>query len=843
MNQKNRQRIEAFFSGLARLLYRHRIKTLFLTIAFIAFLSAFIPQTEIDTSAVALLRETDPARIRYNEFREQFDENDIILIAVTPPEVFDTGFLARLKKFHNDLKKEVPYIKRITSLINARDTYGKNDELIVGELLETWPESKSDLERLRKRAFANPFYANSLLSEDGKVTTILLETEATISTIEEDDLLAGFEEETEAEVTTADVENETAQPRYFSEKENRQVVAAINKVVKEYNQPGFAVSVAGEPVVMDVYNRAMERDIVIVITLSLLTIAVFLGILFRRVSGVLIPEIVIISGLLSTAGLLSFFNVTIKLATIVLPGFLLAVSVGYAVHILAIFYVKYQGGRSKEDAIAYAVGHSGLAVVLTAVTTAASLFSFSFAELTSIADLGFFGASGVLLAMVYTFLLLPACISLSPIKRKAVTREGKKSAVMDRILLSFSNVSTRHPRKIVAGSLLLFAVSIYYTCQISYSHNVLNWIADKEQIKSDVPFIDEHLKGSVILEVILDTQKDNGVKDPALLRGIEKLTADLLTYSTEHLYVGKVFSINDIIKETHRSLHNNDPRYYRLPEDRNTISQELLLFENSGSEDLERVVDGNYRMVRVSVKTSWSDAMHLKELVAFVQDRSQKDLPGVSSVTVTGIPAILSRSIPASLHSMAKSYVIAFFVITFLMILHVGNVRIGLLSMISNLLPIFMTMGIMGFFSIKIEMSTIMIGSIAIGIVVDDTLHFMYNFRKYYEDSGDTALAIRKTMLGTGRALLLTSLILSSGFFILMTASLSLLVVFGFLTGLTIIFALLADFFVNPALMVLVTGHVAQAFNLKTHKQYVSSKNATVPGKLKANIVSCSEKP
>ena len=487
-------------------------------------------------------------------------------------------------------------------------------------------------------------------------------------------------------------------------------------------------------------------------------------------------------------------------------------SVGYAVHILAIFYVQYQGGRGKEDAIAYAVGHSGLAVVLTALTTAASLFSFAFAELTAIADLGFFGASGVLLAMVYTFVMLPPSIALIPIRRKSAAGEDKKSAAMDRLLLSFSNVATRHPRKVVSGALLLFAVAIYYTCQVSYSHNVLNWINDREAIKADVPYVDRHLKGSVILEVLLDTGRDNGVQEPDFLAGIETLTADLLADETRHLKVGKVFSINDILKETHRSLHANQPDYYRLPGDRRVISQELLLFENSGSEDLERVVDGSYRLTRVSVKVPWSDAMHLRELVAFVQERAAENLPGVKTVTVTGIPAILSRSIPASLHSMAKSYAIAFVVITFLMIYHVGSVKIGLLSMISNLLPIFMTMGLMGLFAIKIDMSTIMIGSIAIGIVVDDTLHFMYNFRKFYEDGADAAGAIRKTMLGTGRALLLTSLILSSGFFILMTASLPLLIVFGFLTGLTIIFALLADFFVNPALMVLVTGQAATSF-------------------------------
>jgi len=827
MNQKQRQRSEALFAAMARQFYRHRWKTLLTTFLFIGSLAAFIPETEIDTSAPALLRDNDPARIAYNDFRNQFDENDLIVIAITPPAVFQIGFLNRLRAFHHDLEQEVPYVKRITSLINVRDTYGREDELVVGELMGTWPQTPADVDDLKQRAFSNPFYRNSLLAADGRVTTIVLETEATLSAVDDADLLEGFDDDNQpATVSAGELPPATKPPRYFSEKENRQVVTAIEQVVQRYQRPDFRIFLAGEPIVMDVYNRAMERDIVMVISLSLLTIAVFLALLFRRVSGVLLPEMVIVSGLISTAGLLGLFKVSIKLTTIVLPGFLLAVSVGYAVHILSIFYVQLQNGRNKEDAIAYAVGHSGLAVVLTAVTTAASLFSFAFAELTAIADLGFFGATGVLLAMVYTFVMLPASIALIPIHRKATDREARKAVVMDRVLLSFSNVATRHPRKIVSGALLLFALAIYYTCQISYSHNVLNWIADHETVKRDVPYIDQHLKGTVILEILLDTKVDNGVQDPKFLHSLEKLARDLQQYATAHLYVGKVFSINAIIKETHRSLHANNPDFYRLPAERSIISQELLLYENSGSEDLQRLVDRNYRLARMSVKVPWSDAMDLRKLVAFVQSKAHSDLPGVKTVTVTGIPAILSRSIPASLHSMAKSYVIAFAVITFLMIYHVGSVKIGLLSMISNLLPIFITMGLMGFFEIKIDMSTIMIGSIAIGIVVDDTLHFMYNFRKYYEDSGDAVYAIRETMLGTGRALLLTSLILSSGFFILMTASLSLLIVFGFLTGLTIIFALLADFFVNPALMILVTGHAAR----KTHPPGEKVRGLPQPG-------------
>lgn len=810
MNPKIRQKIEAFFSRLAATLYRHRLKSIFSSLLIIGVLASHIPDTLIDTSAVALLRKTDATRIEYNAFRDQFDENEMIIITVTPDAVFTIPFLERLKAFHHDLERQVPHIKEITSLINARDTYSCDDELVVDELLDTWPETREDLDDLKKRVAANPLYKNLLISEDGRVTTLIIETQAIIEdALKEDDILVGFEDDTAFDETGNHAPEPPATPRYFSEKENRQVVTALNRLIEQYDRPDFALSMAGDPVVLDVYNRAMETDIVKVVLLSLLTIAIFLTLLFRRVSGVLLPEIIIISALLSTAGLISFFNVTIKLTTIVLPGFLLAVSVGYAVHILAIFYVRYQNGSSKKEAIIYAVGHSGLAVVLTALTTAASLFSFAFAELTAIADLGFFGASGVLLALVYTILLLPACIALFPIKRKPRVREGKKSAVMDKVLLCFSDMSTRHPKKIVTGALVLFAVCIGFTFQVSYSHNVLNWIAEKEKIKKDVPYIDQHMNGSIILEVILDTARANGVKDPQFLRRIEAFKQDVDAFANEHLHVGKVFSINDIIREIHKSLFDNDPAFYTLPASQNAVSQELLLFENSGSDDLGRVTDRDFRIARISIKTQWTDAVYLKTFIGHVDTLLEKHFPDIESKTITGIPALMSRSIPASLQSMARSYVIAFMVITLLMIVHVGNVKIGLLSMISNLLPIFMTMGIMGAFNIKLDMSTIMIGSIAIGIVVDDTLHFMYNFRKYYDETGNTALSIEKTMLGTGRALLLTSLILSSGFFILMTASLSLLVVFGFLTGITIIFALVADFVVNPALMVLVTGQKA----------------------------------
>jgi predicted RND superfamily exporter protein len=274
---------------------------------------------------------------------------------------------------------------------------------------------------------------------------------------------------------------------------------------------------------------------------------------------------------------------------------------------------------------------------------------------------------------------------------------------------------------------------------------------------------------------------------------------------TDEFYVGKVISIIDIVKETHQALHGNDKSYYSIPDDRATVAQELLLFENSRPEEIEKIADSLFRETRITLKTKWSDSVIYERYVKQLKQMFDEAFKGEAEVTVTGLAALLARTIPAALHSMAKSYIIAFVVISILMLLLVGNVKLGLLSMCPNLLPIFMVMGLISLCGIPLDINSLFIGSIAIGLVVDDTIHFVYNFRKYLDETGSPQSAIRETFLGTGRALLMTSIILSMHFFVLLSASLKHSSNFGLFTGIVIIFALLSDFLLAPALLLLAT--------------------------------------
>ena len=364
-----RKRIELWFGAAARMLYHHRLKTLLIMVVWIVVLVSQLPKITIDTSTEGFLHEDDQTLIDYNAFRDQFGRDEMIIIAIKPPDVFDPVFLEKLRALHEELEENVPYMDDITSLINARNTRGEEDELIVEDLLEEWPETPEAVAQVKQRALENPMYVNTMISEDATFTTIVIKTQS----------YSSFETGTDS-----------AEPVYLTDAENSQVVETVRNIVKKYKGEDFQTWIAGSPVVVHFLKRSMIKDIQRFMALAIGMIALSLFLMFRRITGVLLPLLIVILTLLSTIGLMAATGTPIKLPTQILPSFLLAVGVGAAVHILAMFYHHLRQSGDKEEAIGYAVGHSGLAVVMTSLTTAGGLFSFSTADVAPVADLGVF---------------------------------------------------------------------------------------------------------------------------------------------------------------------------------------------------------------------------------------------------------------------------------------------------------------------------------------------------------------------------------------------------------------------------------------------------------------------
>jgi len=519
---------------------------------------------------------------------------------------------------------------------------------------------------------------------------------------------------------------------------------------------------------------------------------------------VLLPLFIVILSLLSTISVMALFGVPISIPTQILPSFLLAVGIGAVVHLLAMFFKHFNEHHKKEDAIAFALGHSGLAIVMTSLTTAAGLLSFSTAPVSPIADLGIFAALGVLIALVNTLVFLPALLAIIPMK-PAKEATLKRTQKIDSLLLGLSHFSVTHAKKIVVSTALITVVWVYFATKVSFEHDPLSWQPQNSPIKIATQRVDATLKGSVTMEVIVDTKKVNGLYDVALLKNIDSAIKEAEAMEFEDGFVGKGWAVSDVLKEIHKALHENQDTYYAITENEKLIPQEFLLFENSGSDDLEDFVDSSFSKARITFKLPWMEAGRYTKLSDKLTQLLEAKLGNDVEITVTGMVPLFQRTLFGAIDTMATSYVIAFALIALMMIILLGSFKIGLISMIPNVLPIVLTLGFMGMTGMPLDLFTMLVGAIVIGLSVDDTVHFFHNFARYHHQGYNIQESVNKSMVGTGRALIATTIVLSLGFYVYMFASLSNLVNFGILAGGAITLALFANIILGPALLTFTT--------------------------------------
>jgi hypothetical protein len=396
--------------------------------------------------------------------------------------------------------------------------------------------------------------------------------------------------------------------------------------------------------------------------------------------------------------------------------------------------------------------------------------------------------------------LLPALIGILSIRRRV---DGRDAATgLERLLVWTGDLAHRRPLHVLGGGAAILAVSIFGIANLEFAHDPISWFPEDDPIRRAVELIDEEMRGSTTTEIQIETGRENGLYDPDVLRRIDVAATKASAIAREPIYVGQAISLVDIVKETHQALNANDPAYYAIPDTRRLVAQELLLFENSGSDDLESIIDGQFSMARLSLRLPMADAVLYRSFLKDLDAHLERTLGDELRFTLTGLAVIQVRAFTALTESMARSYLIALLVITPLMIVLIRDLRLSLISMVPNLFPVFVTLGAMGVLGISLDASTIMIGSMIIGLAVDDTIHFLHRFRREFELTGDTREAIRGTMVTTGSALFFTSLVLGTGFAVMgWMGNLTNTIHFGYLSAFGIIVAFAGDALLTPALI------------------------------------------
>lgn len=810
-----KEKIEKWFAAFAIQVIRYRKAIMFVAVLGVGLLGLFVPRLSVVTSLESSFSSRNQAIQNYQKFRDQFGRDEQIILLVKSEDIFSPEFLARFKQFHEDLENTLPLVSEVNSLVNAPYIEKNGDKLTTSVLLDKLPHTEDESRVLQEKALANLLYRNYLLTEDGRSMIVVIKTRA-VSALTTD----GRKLKKSARGLGASNPGDpitTQQERSISQVENIAIIGHVDAVIKQYNTDNFRIFFSGTPVyqfeVEPIIRENMKKMSIMVFVMTFF----FMAILFRRVSGIFLPQFVVIMGLGSTLGLMAIFGIPFTLTSSMLPSIILSVGLTAPIHFMVVFF-KHQKKIGRFRAIITTLGHSGLPIVLTSLTTISSLLAFSLTEIAPIAHLGIFSAIGIAICLLLTLFFLPALLSILEVLPGEEREKLYEASIYSRAMISMGRFGVRESRDVYILIIIATLIILPGALRVNFSHNMLHYFDEDSSFMRHTRMIEDEIRGFRGLEILVDTNRENGIFDNDILETLGKLDAFVIT-QTDYFgkpYVEKTLSTEDLIKEANKQSHKDVPPALQLPEKAGASDHHLVELQTSSTGLLDKFTDKDFSLIRYTAMMFWNDAAVDVEFLHDLETKISELFDENVKVMVTGAVSISSRVIDSMMRNLAIGYVLAFGIIVFFMILAVGDVKLGLVAMVPNTIPIVFGLGIMGHMDIPLNTYNLIGGSIVIGVAVDDTIHFFHNFRYYYKKSGDVETAVVETLRTAGRALLTTTLILVSCFWLSLFSPLKVISDFGLVMGCTLLIAFLADVLMAPALLEMMYGSKAKAVTEST---------------------------
>lgn len=735
--------------------------TLVVLFGLTVFLGWRLTQIGFDYDFENFFPVNDPATTYYLEFRERFTtDNDFLIVGIERANGIDDQAFLREVDAYVESFKQLPFVKSVLSPTQFEEPVAMGGSVFRKPLLrfgesDSPERTTADVERLK----SHPRYAENLVSTDGTALAILLSHE-----------------------------------EFLSKSGCDTLSAAIQALTANHNFDGLHI--AGRAVAQTYYVGVMQREVILFVSIALVLISVFLWIAFRSWWGIVVPlSVVLLSGL----WLLGFMELTgksIDVMTIVLPTIIFVVGMSDVVHILTRYYEELRAGAPQIQALKIAFREVGLATFLTSVTTAIGFLTLLTSSIVPIQDFGIYAAVGVGIAYVLAFTLLPAVLLLSPPPPIYHTGQGifwnrKLERLYDWVL----------PRwKFVAGStLVVVGLAVFGTSRMEVDNLLLEDLAEDDPFRLEFNFFEKAFAGVRPFEMALEVNPGIDPLSPEVLR-----TCDAIESHLRNEYgVGSVVGAATLLRTVNRWQNGNQESFDRLPHDDANLNQLIRRISRFDEENQWRAfVNAEVGMHRISGKVPdiGAQALAQKDAAFFAWfKRTFKD-PTVRPV-ITGTAALVDLNNASLASDMVTGLAIAFGVIALISGLLFRSFRMVFISFIPNMLPLLMIAGIMGWSGIDLKVSTSIIFTIAFGIAVDDTIHFMSKLRLELAAGKSTQEAVASTFRSTGKAIILTSIMLCGGFITLGLSSFLGTFYIGVLISLTLLFAVLADLYLLPHLI------------------------------------------
>ncbi|MFC1585659.1 RND family transporter [Fibrobacterota bacterium] len=742
-----------------------------------------LPDLRIEQDETMWFKEQDPILQTYRKFQEEFSTDELAVIVYPTDSALSGNELAYLKKLTGRLG-DLPHVVDVMSLANVDDIRGTGEGLEIEPLVGNIHLAGRDMSGLLKRIDSNHLLKGTFISEDFNYLGIILE----LDWEKEDRKLAG----------TAPLE----------------IVRNIKDLLGRESAAGGKRFYLGGNLVTDAeVARIIDRDMHRFFPLSVFLAALMVLLVFRSFLHMLFPVLSVVLALEWTLALKGILGSPITPVSTTLFALINVMGIANAIHLISHFNIAYGRLRNTYQAMRETFQRAGRACFFTSATTALGFGSLGVSSLPIIRDMGLFAAFGIMSAFVISIILVPFGLMLfTSGKRNYAPKELNGLKVMLKAVAGFD---LRHPWLIILVCALLSLVMAAGVFQIRVESSMLKYLKEESLLRQDAELLDSVMVGVSSVEVVIKGEPDD-FKDPGNLKKIEFLQQ----MAVDHISVAVSHSVVDYLKLIFRAINSDNPAYFRIPDTREAVAQSLLLYEMSGGKELSDYVSDRYDEVRISVRTRQMEQAQREALLADINAYADTGLKEFAT-EVTGYDNLVYETTNRIILTEVQSISLALGVILCLMCLVFG-VRGGLISILPNIFPIVFLLGIMGYAGFSLNVATAIIASIAIGIVVDDTIHYFYHYKHELKECGRGDQALTEAHTRVGSALCFTSASLVLGFGIFLFSETHILVDYGLLSGLAVVVALFGDLFFGPVLLLKL-----KAFQQKKGDRHNSEENVS----------------
>lgn len=696
----------------------------------------------------------------YSNIKEVFGNDEFFVIAFQKDHLFTSANLELLKNITEEIEK-IEEVREVKSLANINDTQGEENYFEVKKFLETIPKDQTNLENLKNQAVQNPLYVNNLISKDGRTAAIV--------------------------VFTFD--------RPEDENYRKVLMSRCQKILKAYEVQGTDFWIAGWTVTNLYLSQYLKNDIAVFIPLTylLITLSVYFFLGNIRLTLLALANITITLG--STMGLFFISGTTLNNVTSIVPPLIMALALCDTIHIFAHMEKKVlERMKNKQKAICHVLQTVFMPCFLTTLTTAIGFISLCTSDIPPIREFALMASAGMVFEFLFSFFFLPPLILLFPPEKIFI--EYSEQKWMPVLLNSIHSFVKKYSRMVVIISVVLVVGSLWFAAGIKVETNLLEFFKQKSPVRTSLSHIEKELSGIGTLDISFKSNEIDAFKIPENLRVIEKTQS----YIQSQKGVDVTTSFVDFIKDINKSFHNEDPKFYTIPQSTELIAQYLLLYD---SDDIDDFINNDYNHARISARTHLYSSADQKKLVENIKRFILETEKSGLEIKVSGRAVQDVNTIDSLVSGQIVSLGLAAGIIFLVIFLVLRSIKIGLLSIIPNLFPIILNFGIMGAFNIPLNTATSLISAVAIGISVDDTIHFLFEYKRQRDSGRKIPEALDRVMMRKGRAILTSSVILCIGFGVMIFSSFIPIVSFGILSSLIMMTAVIGDLIVLPSVLYL----------------------------------------